>query len=145
MFSSISSGISGARSLSAGMRSGSRYGATVWIDAQPEHADQLIASRLRDVANARRLLEHLLRLLDDALADRRHGDLGLAALEELRIELVFELLYRHRQRGLADEAALRRASEAALLRDRDDVAQLVEGHFRRFRGTPRNRVRLPGA
>src|SRR5439155_10008702 len=53
-------------------------------NAEPERADQLIAPGLRDIANARRLLEHLLRLFDDALPDRRYGDLGLAALEKLR-------------------------------------------------------------
>ena len=115
-------------------------------DAEPEHADQLVAPGQRNVADACRLLEHLLRLLDDALADRGDADLGLAALEELRAELLLELLDGDRQRGLAHEAALRSAAEALLLRDRDQVAQLVERH-RAFAGagSARIRRRFPGA
>jgi preprotein translocase subunit SecD len=77
-------------------------------DAQREHSGELVAARLRDVANARRFLEHALRLLDDALSDGRHRDFALAALEHQRAELFLELLDRHRQRGLAHEALLRR-------------------------------------
>ena len=94
-------------------------------DAEPEQTDQLVAASLGDVANPRGFLEHLVRLLDDAFADRSHGDLGLAALEELRSQLLLELLDSDRQRRLAHKAALRGAPEAFLLRDRDDVAQLV--------------------
>ena len=63
---------------------------------------------------------------------------ALRALEQLRAELLFQLLDRHRQRRLADEAALRRPAEAPLLRDRDQVAQLVEGHAALLRGTRAN-------
>ena len=104
-------------------------------DAEPQRAGELVAPADRDLADARRLLEHLLRLLDDPLADRRDRDLALAALEQRRAELLLELLDRDRQRRLADEALARRAAEAALLRDRDDVAQLVQRHRR----TPRRR------
>ncbi len=45
-----------------------------------------------------------------------------------RAQLLLELLDRHRQRRLAHEAALRRAAEAPLVGDGDDVAQLVERH-----------------
>ena len=97
-------------------------------DTEPEHADQLVPPGLGDIANPRRLLEHLLGLFDDALAHRRDADFGLAALEELRPELILEFLDRNRQRRLAHEAALRGAAEAPFLRDGDQVAQLVERH-----------------
>ena len=95
-----------------------------------QRAGELVAARLRDLPDPRRLLQHLLRLLDDALADRRHRDLALAALEEPRAELLLELLDRDRQRRLAHEAALRGAAEAPLVRDGDDVAKLVQRHRR---------------
>ena len=76
-----------------------------------------------------RFLEHALRLLDDAAADRRHGHFAAAALEQRDAELVFELLHRDRQRRLAHEALLRGAAEVALARKRDDVAKLGEGHM----------------
>ena len=101
--------------------------------AEPEQADQLVASRLRDVADAGRFLQDLLRLLDDALADRRDRHLVLAALENLRAQLLLELLDRDRQRRLADEAMLRCPPEIAFLCDGDDVAKLVEGHRVRLR------------
>ena len=97
-------------------------------DAELERSRELVAPGLRELADARGFLEHPLRLLDDALADRRDGDLGLAALEQRRAELLLELVDRHRQRRLAHEALGRGAAEAPLLRDRDDVAELVERH-----------------
>ena len=96
--------------------------------AEPQRPGELVASRLRELLDPRRLLQHLLRLLDDALADRRHRDLALAALEEARAQLLLELLDRDRKRGLAHEAALRGAAEAALVRDGDDVAKLAQRH-----------------
>jgi hypothetical protein len=100
-------------------------------DAELEAPGELIASRLRHFRNARRLLENLLRLLDDARADGGHGDPRLAALEEPRPELLLQLLDRHRQRRLAHEALLGSAAEALFLRDGDDVAQFGQRHGRR--------------
>ena len=79
------------------------------------------------------LTDGIARLLDDALADRRDRDLALSPLEELRLQLLLQLLNRHRQRGLADEAALRGTAKVFFLRHRDDVAKLVERHCRRLR------------
>ncbi len=97
-------------------------------DPQLQRADQLIAPRLRDPLDQRRLLQHLLRLLHDASADRRQRDLALAPLEEADVELLFQLLDRDRQRRLAHEAALRGAAEALLGRHRDDIAKLAQCH-----------------
>src|SRR5207249_3318136 len=100
---------------------------------EPEHPDELVASRLGNVANARRFLEHLLRLLDDALAHRRDRHFRLGAFKELDTELFLELLNRDRQRRLADEATLRSTAEVSLLCDGNDVAQLGQSHRRRLR------------
>ena len=100
---------------------------------EAEQACQLVAARLRDIANSRRFLQHLVRLLNDALADRRHRDLAFSPLEELRLKFFLQFLDRHRQGGLADKAALRGPAEAFFLRDGDDVAKLVERHCRRFK------------
>jgi len=108
--------------------------------AEAQRPDQLVATGLRDLLDPRRLLEHALRLLDDALAHRRDRDLALAALEERRAELVLELLDRDRERRLRHEALRRGAPEASFLRDRDDVAQLVQRHDRA--ASPGKRARL---
>ena len=89
---------------------------------------ELVIAPVRDLADMSRLFQHALRLLDDLHTDRRDGDLALAALEDLHAELLLELLYRQRQRRLADEGLFRGAAEIELLRDRDDVAQLVKCH-----------------
>ncbi len=99
-------------------------------DAEPEDAGELVSSGLRELHDPRRLLEHLLRLLHDARADRRHRDLALAALEEPGAQLFLELLDRDRQRRLAHETAPRGATEAPLVGDGDDVAKLAQGHRR---------------
>ena len=127
-FSSRSSGICGAHSCKAGMRSGRRYGATVkmtpsfsvpasWL--RPDCAISLICDASSSTA---------LRLLDDARADRRHRDLALSPLEEPRAQLLLELLNGDRQRRLAHEAPRRGAAEAPLVRHGDDVAKLVQRH-----------------
>jgi hypothetical protein len=68
-FSSRSSGICGAQALSAGDQVGQQIGGDRVDHAELEHAFQLVASRLRELANPRRFLEHLLRLLDHARTD----------------------------------------------------------------------------
>ena len=63
--------------------------------AQSEQPRELVAAGLRDIADARRFFQHLVGLLDDALADRRHRDLALSPLEELCFQLFLQLLNRH--------------------------------------------------
>ena len=53
-------------------------------DAELQHARRAGCVPPARSPDARRLLQHLLRLLDDALADRRDRDLALAALEQPR-------------------------------------------------------------
>ena len=151
-FSSISSGICGARSCSAGIRSGSRYGRHRVYDAELERPGQLVAPRLRDLADPRRLLQHPLRLLDDALADRSDRHLVLAAFEHRAPSSSSSFWIATDSAGWLTKHLLRRASEIALLRDRDEVAELVERHARgeaaalgQERGERRGSLRMPEA
>src|SRR5690606_930205 len=48
--------------------------------------------------------------------------------EKAHAQLVLELGKRQRQRGLRDEALLRRAAEVPFLGQRDDIAEFGEGH-----------------
>ena len=138
-FSSMSSGICGAQIVQRRNEVGQQVRCDRVDDAQLQRAEQLVAPGLRDLPDPRRLLEHLLRLLDDAPADRRDRDLALAALEQAGAELLLELLDRHRQRRLAHEAVLRCPAEALLLGDRDQVAKLVERHASEPPRCPRSR------
>src|SRR6185436_5969692 len=96
--------------------------------AEAQRADQRVAARGGDLAHARRLLEHPLRLLDDLLSRRRDAALAGPALEQGDAELLLELFHRHRERRLRDEAGFRRPAEVPLARHGDDVAQLGKGH-----------------
>ena len=96
--------------------------------AERERAAERILPALGGLLDLRRLLDHRLRLAHDLLADRRHAHLVGAALEDAHVELFLELLDRHRQRRLRDEARLGGAPEVLLARDRDDVAKLGERH-----------------
>ena len=91
-------------------------------DADAQGRGELVPALRRDLADALRFFQHALRLLHDGRADRRERDLVLAALEYLQAQLIFQLLYRQRQRRLADERLLRRAAEVAFLRHGDDEA-----------------------
>ena len=71
---------------------------------------------------------HIIHL--EKVLHRVQADLGAAALEDLHVELFFELLDRHAERGLADEAGFGGAAEVVLARHRDDVLQLSERHGR---------------
>ena len=96
--------------------------------AQFQGAGQRVLAALGDVLDGGRLLQHALRLAHDLLAQRRDADLAGAALEQLDVQLVFELADRHRQRRLRDEAGLGRLAEVLLARHGDDVFEFGEGH-----------------
>ena len=83
---------------------------------------------LGDLLDGGGLLDDGLRLPHDLLAQRRGADLAGTALEDLHVELFLELLDRHAERGLRDEAALGRAAEVPFARDGDDVAQFGQRH-----------------
>ncbi len=96
--------------------------------AEAQRSFQRIAALFGHGLDAIGFLQRPSRLRDDLLADRRHQHLALAALEDQHAELVFEILHRRRQAGLADEATFGRATEMPLGRDGDDVLELGEGH-----------------
>src|SRR5207253_1583192 len=74
-------------------------------DAEAQRPDQRIARRSRDTLDPLSFVEHASRLRDHPLTGRGKQDIALPALEELRIELVLEVLYRRAQARLAYEAA----------------------------------------
>ena len=66
--------------------------------------------------------------LAQEFAQRREADLGGAALEDLDVQFLFQLLDRHRQGGLRHEAGLGGTPEMAFAGDGNDVTQFGEGH-----------------
>mmetsp|Transcript_53129 Transcript_53129/g.124294 ORF Transcript_53129/g.124294 Transcript_53129/m.124294 type:complete len:240 (-) Transcript_53129:1084-1803(-) len=109
-----------------------QFGQQVRTDGvdQPEaqRTGQRVLAALGDLLDRAGLVEHGLGLAHDLLAQRCHGDLAAAALEDLQVQLLFELLDRDRQGRLGHEAGLGRAAEMALAGHGDDVAQLGQGH-----------------
>jgi len=97
-------------------------------DAQAQRAGQRVLAALGDFLDGLRLLQHGLGLAHDLLAQGRDGDLGTATLEQLDVELVFQLLHRHRQGGLGNKACFGSAPEMTLAGDGNDVAEFGQGH-----------------
>ena len=83
---------------------------------------QLVLAGLGQLANALRLFQDLLGLGNDAFAHGREAHGAFAAFENQHTEFVFKLLHAHRQRRLADVAALGRVAEVLLLGEGNDVA-----------------------
>ena len=96
--------------------------------AQSQRARQRVFAALGDFFDHRRLLQHALRLPHDLLAQRCDRHFIGAALKQLDIQLLFQLLDRDRKRGLRDKASLRRAPEMLFACKSDDVFELSEGH-----------------
>ena len=97
-------------------------------DADAQGAGQRVVPLPRDLFDAGAFFKHFLGLRDDALADRRHADLGAAAFEQRHAQFVFQLAYRDGQRRLADETGLGRPAEMPFARDGDDVLEFGESH-----------------
>ncbi len=96
--------------------------------AEAQHAGERILRLLGDAFYAFQLVEHAPCLLDHAFADRGNRDLGLAAFEQRDAEFFFQLLDRHAERRLRNEADLGGAPEVFFARQRHDVAEFGEGH-----------------
>ena len=71
-------------------------------------------------------VEDAARALDDLLAGRRELHALGRAFDELHAEIFLELLELRRQRRLADEAALGRASEVTRVGHGHQVTQVLE-------------------
>jgi hypothetical protein len=97
-------------------------------DAQAQRAVERVLAALGDLLDGRGLLDHALRLPHDGLAQRRDAHLVGAALEDLDVELLLELLDRHAERGLRHEARFGRAPEMLLAGDGNDVAEFRQRH-----------------
>ncbi len=87
-----------------------------------ERGSQLVLAGLSQLANALGLLQYLLRLGDDAFADRGQADRALAALEDQHAKLILELLHTDRQGRLAHVTAFGGMAEVLFLGECDDVA-----------------------
>ena len=74
--------------------------------------------------------QHHLRLRDYLFAERGRRDPPGAALKQRHAELALQFFYRDAEGRLADKACFRGAPEMQFARDRDYVAQLVEGDAR---------------
>lgn len=97
--------------------------------AEPQRPDQRVFALLGDFLDGEGLLENALSLRDDLFSDRRDADFAGAALEDLDVEFVLELLDRHRQGRLANETCLGSPAEVPLAGHRDDVFQFGERHW----------------
>ncbi|MNN50204.1 hypothetical protein D3C81_1647780 [compost metagenome] len=96
--------------------------------AHAQRPGQRVLALLGDLADGHGLLEHALGLRHDLFADVGHRHLGGAALEDLHVEFVFQLLDRDRQRRLRHEAGFGGPAEMALARHGDDVLEFSERH-----------------
>jgi len=96
--------------------------------ADAQRTGERVPRLLGDALHALQLVEHAPCLFDDAFADRRDRNLGLAALEQGHAQLVLELLHRHAQGRLADEAGLGGAPEMMFARQCHDIAEFGERH-----------------
>jgi len=101
--------------------------------AELQRALQLILAGGRDVLHAGSLFEHPLGLGEDLATDVGDDDLAARALEERDTEFVLEMTDRGAQARLADETGRRGAAEMPFPRDRDRVAQFLQGHGAVFR------------
>ena len=95
-------------------------------DRQPAglHAGERLQLGLRGVE----LGERAPRAGDEHLAGLRHRDAAGRALDERHAELGLEAADLLRERRLRDVLARRGAREVALVRERDEVAQLAQIH-----------------
>ena len=107
---------------------------------QAAEASAELARRMAQVGNFNKLQQareqtfyadaalNLVRAQQQALAQFRHGDGGLLALDQLGVQLLLERLDRVRHGRLADAQPQRGRREAAHLRHHDENFQLGEGH-----------------
>ncbi len=107
---------------------GQQVGADGVDHAQLQRPAQRVLAALGDLLDLGRLLQHALRLAHDLLAQRRHRHLAAGALEQLQFQLVLQLLHRHRQRRLRDEAGLGCLAKVFFPGHGDDVFEFGQGH-----------------
>jgi hypothetical protein len=107
---------------------GQQVGADGVDHAQRQRPGQRVLAALGDFLDGRRLLQHALGLAHDLLAQRSHRDFASAAFKELHIQLFFQLLDGHRERGLRDIAGIGRVAKVLFARHGHDVLEFGEGH-----------------
>jgi len=97
-------------------------------DPQAQGAGQRVFATLGDLLDGVGLLQNGLGLTHDLVAQRGDADLGRAALEELHIQLFFQLLHGHRQGGLRDKTGLGSTPEVLFPGHGHDVSKFGQGH-----------------
>jgi hypothetical protein len=96
--------------------------------AEAQRPGQRIAPRRGRLLDLVRQGDQGARLGDDLLAQGRHPDAALGALEQGRAQLLFELADLGAQGRLAHMAGLGRLAEMAVVGDGDDVPQVADVH-----------------
>ena len=97
-------------------------------DAEPQPPAQSLVDLLDAAAHVLGLGEHAMGMLERELALRREADEAMAALDDRRAELLFELADRRRQRRLGHMARRRRSAEMLFARERDEIFELAKDH-----------------
>src|SRR5205809_6762209 len=111
------------------VRTQSRY------DAKTQRAVHRVMALAREFADLPHYAQRHSGALDDLLADRRRHQLMLVALEQSYAEVVFQFFQLVTDRRLGHMAGFRGTNELPLIGQRDQIAQLLQGH-----GSPRRSV-----
>ena len=107
---------------------GKEIGADGVDGAHPQGRGELILALGDDLLDFASLFEDPLGLGHHLFAHRGDGHLPLTPFEKLYPQLALQLLHRHAQSRLADEAGLGGTSEMAGPGHRHDVFEFVQGH-----------------
>ena len=107
---------------------GQQVGADGIDHPQLQRSGQRVFAPLGNLADGVGLLQHSLGLAQHLVTQRSDGDLVGIALENLQLQLFFQLLDGHRQRGLRHMAGLGRAAEVLFAGHGDDVFEFGQGH-----------------
>ena len=95
--------------------------------AEPQLAGERLAGGADDVGKLLRLAQDPLRLGGDLDAERGEADHPPGALDQGHADLRFELLDPRRQRRLGDEAGVGGAAEMAVILQRHQILELLQG------------------
>ena len=96
--------------------------------AEDERAFVVALESLYPLLGALEEVEHPLSVLEELLAGGREAHAAPLADEELRSQLLLEVLHRYRQRRLADVERFRGGRHRAAACDGGEVAQVTEIH-----------------
>ena len=107
---------------------GQQVGANGVDHTQLQWPGQWVFATLGNLADGVGLLQHSLGLAQHLVTQRSDGDLVGIALENLQLQLFFQLLDGHGQCGLRHMASLRRTAKVLFAGHGDDVFEFGQGH-----------------